>query len=170
MTQNIDLENMFEKKESSLLNEYDISNYYIANRITECWACGKNTNVWGIVLLPKEPYTTVQRAKKSYKNENYPAFIIYVEKLANSVTNEINKYTKHYKQDYSKMANTTYFINHCEHCNAKIGDFKLYQDVDGAFFITGDEEGDIKFYKIDKLFSGSGSPSTYQCNFISKKL
>jgi len=47
----------------------------------------------------------------------------------------ISKYFPNYFKDYSKTAEQSYFMNHCQHCKAKFGDWFIYieWDVETAY-------------------------------------
>ena len=53
-----------------------------------------------------------------------------------------------YRVDYSRTTQSFYWMNHCEHCDAKLGDFETLQEA-GAF------ENRVELVQIDEPFSAS---------------
>lgn len=42
--------------------------------------------------------------------------------------------------DYSKTIDNAYYMNHCQYCGTKKGDFFLYEEPSGPFFINNEME------------------------------
>ncbi len=54
-----------------------------------------------------------------------------------------------YYMDYTKQSNSSYYVNHCE-CGAKLGDFYMHNEPDGAFFPLPEEQAQtILMYQLD---------------------
>jgi hypothetical protein len=118
--------------------------YYIVSGQHTCWKCKKETKVWSLQLY------------KENKKPSYNSFIYYINDLLDDVLSEINRHTKYYKKDYSKTLNGYYYMNHCEHCSMKIGDFGLYEEPDGGFCVTCSEDKKfIKFHLVNSPFAYS---------------
>ncbi|MBH2977808.1 hypothetical protein I5R25_06070 [Serratia marcescens] len=58
----------------------------------------------------------------------------YVEKVEDGLRYILGPNAPRYTLDFSKQTNSKYFMNHCEKCNAKIGDFYMHSEPGGAFF------------------------------------
>lgn len=133
-------------------NVITANKYYIVCKKAKCYGCNKETQIWGI-LLP------VENNEEQQENDT-TMFVMYLEDLSSNVVLEIAKHTKYYRKDYSATTNSYYYMNHCEHCNAKIGDFFIYYEPDGCFSIINQEEKEteyFKFYVVNESFSGLSS-------------
>lgn len=49
----------------------------------------------------------------------------------------IKELSPSYSLDFSKTKSATAYMNHCEHCRAKLGDFYMHNEPGGAFCPTG---------------------------------
>jgi hypothetical protein len=95
-------------------------------------------------------------------NENWKC--LWVQKSVPSFISDITKVNEEAQlpmyefTDKFKMSKGNYFANHCEHCNALQGDFYLHEKPGEAFCPTNLKEvKNIKLFKIDQPFYGSGS-------------
>lgn len=84
--------------------------------------------------------------------------------LANgSLLRLLAKHCPSYCLDYSKTVDGHYFMNHCSFCGAKLGDFFMHSEPDGAFFPTREESArEIKLhhFKTRLLVVASGGESS----------
>lgn len=132
--------------------------YYIAESVRNCWKCDQLTAVFGIALPPGYESLIVKEAPK----ENYwarldkPTLIYYVDYIPESVQNRFGMLTKYYRWDYSHTIGGSYWMNHCEYCGMKQGDYDLYEEPQGAFFpMTPDEATQILLWHVHEPFAGS---------------
>jgi hypothetical protein len=65
--------------------------------------------------------------------EESEAIIYYVTKIPERVQTRMRSLTVHYRNDFSKTTQTFYWMNHCEHCGMKQGDFELFEEFDTPF-------------------------------------
>lgn len=90
----------------------------------DCWKCKKESPVY---CIASSGYI--------YKGKKHHKFTVYSNLKASS--NDIEKVLKEaypkYRLDYSKTTSEKYFLNHCEFCDAKMGDFFLHNEHDCAF-------------------------------------
>jgi len=71
-------------------------------------------------------------------NERYqcdePTVVFYISNLLPTVFARIEALSRHYRFDYSKTTQSSYWMNHCERCGMKQGDFPMYEEPGGAFY------------------------------------
>jgi hypothetical protein len=94
----------------------------------ECWKCEKESKVYAL-------------------SESGDKLLFNISSLSNEAVNTLTDISKTFYLDRSSMADTSYFMNHCEHCGAKIGDFYLHMEPDGGFF-PGNPVNKLKTYPI----------------------
>ncbi len=129
--------------------------YSIAESSQCCNKCKKNTRVYAI-LLNTDPFVDKidLEARSEWTQSDEPAIIHYVTYLPSSVINQIQRLTPKYRFDFSKTTQSSYWMNHCEHCDAKQGDFYMHCEPNGVFFpINSDDASKITLQLINEPFS-----------------
>jgi hypothetical protein len=101
--------------------------FYTAESSAICWSCKTRTRVAALAA-----------AGASFDGEPYAETVIVsnVRKVAPDLGAALATACPLYRVDSSKQAGGRYYMNHCEKCGAKIGDFFLHQEVDGCFSPT----------------------------------
>lgn len=131
----------------------------IASR--ECRRCGELTRVYAI-LLPSEHETLEEEddpAGDCWERGEYAVLLSYVEAVPASVVAHLHMQAQHhYRLDHSQTTNSFYWMNHCEHCDAKLGDFETIEEP-GTFHELGAGLDERKltiedYHSIREPFSG----------------
>jgi hypothetical protein len=116
---------------------------YLAKTFVNCWKCGEFTDVFCFAA-----------AGYIEEGERYE-FFSHFSNLADMderLLTILKTHAPHYTGDYSHQAGAYYFINHCEHCNAKIGDFYMHNEPGGEFCPIDDVQGGaITLYDIKAI-------------------
>jgi len=74
----------------------------------------------------------------------------FVHTAPDDLIRAIKKRSQNYFLDYSKTANTTYYMNHCPRCNAKIGDFYMHYKPGNSFYPESKNDcSQIIIYEIE---------------------
>lgn len=145
-------------------NEFNIkANYfYIAESITRCDSCRKQTKVFSYFI---DIYETLHVVEQFDGNENFKLF--WIEEFNPSFISHIshlNQYAQMAMLDHSRnyriSERSKGFLNHCERCNAAQSEFRLHNEPGEAFCPV--ELSDIeylKLYRIDQLFATDGTHS-----------
>jgi hypothetical protein len=102
-------------------------------------------------LLPNvEDDTKGRRADEENTPVPKPCSLSYISQVNDAAATCLKRLSPDFYPDYSGAAGQTYWLNHCEKCSAKIGDFYLHSEPGHAFFPTADEEiSKIKLIRID---------------------
>jgi len=133
-------------------------NLVIASR--ECRRCGELTRVYAI-LLPAEHETLEEEddpAGDCWERGECSVLLSYVEALPAPIAAQLHVLAPRYRVDHSQTTQSFYWMNHCEHCEAKLGDFETI-DEPGTFFELGPGLDERKltiadFREIAEPFSG----------------
>lgn len=126
--------------------------YFIAESLTACWKCGEATRVLGIVL--PAGHETAEDDNEWTRNDD-PAIVSYASFLLPDNATRIQALSRKYRVDFSKTTNSSYWMNHCDRCGMKQGDFELYCEPDGAFFPTSEQAASrITLHSNDEAFGG----------------
>jgi len=134
--------------------------YYIGQTTKSCWKCQNQTNIFGFLLdgdhdlLMDYECPDSDELVLSWEHIDEPATIAYIGHLPDSIQKRISALTTHFYPDTSKMAGSQYWMNHCERCEAKLGDFYIHSDpgLGGFFPLDVKQAAMITLYRIDEPF------------------
>lgn len=145
----------------------EISNayYYLCLSYDSCYKCGKLSPVFAFMIPPNSNIGSGEEDEDYYYLYDSYNLLSDVTNISNDVLNAIKDFTKNYYLDFSGTIKRNYFMNHCFYCNAKHGEFYLYNESGGGFYI--DETSKIFTLKINKPFHcyGDGNPIN-ENNFV----
>ena len=116
----------------------------------ECWRCGATSSVFEIRLPPgyEALYVADDPADDCWVvGENWTR-LSYVVDLPENVAAQLYQRAPRYRVDFSQFTQSFYRMNHCEHCDAKLGDFETLQEF-GAF------ESCVELARIYEPFTAS---------------
>lgn len=123
--------------------------YLVAQAYSQCWKCMNTTTVYAIPLI--YPNFDLEPAgdneDESFEDEcctisdsGHSFYMCYTKFITESFARSISEISNnHYCVDYSKTSGFSYWMNHCDKCGAKIGDFNLLNDG-GAFDVLSEEQ------------------------------
>ena len=109
------------------------SDIYIAEGAKKCRKCHVANSVYAIGVKPAD-LTSIDDGEMPF------ILLDSVEQMPPALSQHLLKACPHYKRDYSKTANLTYYMNHCAHCGSSFGDFYLHNEPGGTFCPTEKEE------------------------------
>jgi len=165
--------------------------YFITESSESCWKCGKTTRVYGL-LLPAghETLEPIDEADAGFGSDDQfdkadfqswldsaessrwsqsddPTIIHYVTHISPSVITHIQRLTRSYRVDFSKTTQSSYLMNHCEHCGMKQGDFSMYCEPQGAFFSLNQQDASrIVLHLVPEPFHGDFGSYSYGVELI----
>lgn len=149
--------------------------YYIAESLSHCWKCSARSPVFSFIL-PEEHeefrFFEDEDFKVSYdmgewQTHGYRGTVSNVRDMSTQVTSQIRRFTQDFKLAYSRAAGTGYFMNHCQHCTAKLGDFFMHCEPGGAFFPTSPEQASkITLFRVSERFDSNCGVSYATDDFI----
>jgi len=103
------------------------------------------------------------------ENEKELVKFQYIAVLPDRLKNLVNEKYQKYYIDWSNTTKSFYYINHCEHCGAILGDFYMHNEPEGAFFPKTPEEAKeilVLELKTDGFVKLNGEPSWGTMEFI----
>jgi hypothetical protein len=152
--------------------------YFINKDSQTCWSCGRATTVFALsvpaghqVLVPVDeddlPFTDLcdyelwrnSAASVQWLVSRSPSYLAYVEDLLPEVGRALETTVPMLYRDYSKQADMKYWMNHCEHCRAKQGDWNLHNEPGGAFSHLTEDVHDI-WQCFDAMIYANASSTT----------
>lgn len=134
------------------------SYWYITQTKGICWKCQETTLLTSI-LLP-EGHQTLEAGSK--ENETFwmtrdkPAFIFYIYDIPHENLLKLQDIKHYLAKDFSKTTQSKYWMNHCQHCSSKQGDFQMHCEPEGYFCrLNPDTAKEILLYTVDQPFTAS---------------
>lgn len=142
------------------------SRYFIAQTVTPCWKCRRFTNVFGFILPAGNESLNPDYEDDKWDRNSDPAIVHYVTDMVPNVAARITGFSQHYEVDYSNTTRSSYWMNHCQHCGLKQGDYGLFCDPGGAFYPVDERDaGLIILHEFSEQFGCNGA-SVYGNDFI----
>ncbi len=142
------------------------TSYFICQSSKPCWRCGEVTQVYGFVLpagyetLEADDDDEEAQDHTSWVKHEDPTILSYVSDLTSSVASRIMGLSPKFRLDFSKTTESSYWMNHCERCGMKQGDFEMFSEPGGAFYPCDSEEAErITLHHVAEPFGGSGDVS-----------
>ena len=121
----------------------------------KCWVCGVVTPVFAIALPPG--YEVLNGEEDRWERAEGSVLLSYVSDVPRSVAAQLNLLAPRYRIDYSQTIHSFYWMNHCEHCGAKLGDFETMEEPGTFYVLRGFDECKLiieEFHPVKEPFSG----------------
>lgn len=118
-----------------------LTNPILLNGISTCYKCNKKINVFAFAC---KPYID--------KSQYQLPILSYVTNIEPSIENIINstRIGKIFFADYSNTTDSIYYMNHCQYCGAKRGEFYLHEEPSGAFFVQNEKKlSELCYFKLN---------------------
>ncbi|WP_416776505.1 DUF5710 domain-containing protein [Xenorhabdus budapestensis] len=142
--------------------------WYIAQTKSHCWKCHEQTTMTAF-MLPAGHKTLEEDEDSEIEGQTYwlehdrPAFVFYIDDIPSTVRNSLSHVTHFLSKDFSQTTQTKYWMNHCEKCGAKQGDFQMHCEPGGEFFpTTVAEAAVIQLHKINQPFLAACGDISHQ--------
>lgn len=129
---------------------------FVADSKQVCWKCGKDTKVFGIMVPPLHERKI--DVEDTWEAMDTAAFITNVEFLPPEIIAKIQRKSSRYWVDYSRAEKKKYWMNHCDSCGVKQGDFYLYMEPEGAFFHDQYTAPAVLLWAVEEDFICCGEP------------
>ena len=91
-----------------------------------------------------------------------PAILSFVSELPNAVVSHVRELTSRYQLVCDREGSSGIWVNHCEHCGARMSEEELHDGLDGPF---GPEphEGleSVRLHEVREPFEASAGAECY---------
>ena len=142
-------------------NEFALPPLFIVKSAQECWKCSQPSDVYCIASSGFLDEDGTDNEFTTFSN---------LENIGIQVETLIQEYIPLYKLDYSKTVEGVYYMNHCQNCSVKLGDFFMHSEPGGAFFPMSENSATkiiiFQLSAINKKVAISGSPGYQSPDFI----
>lgn len=123
-----------EKRDNLLAATDEVSvrapTYLIASTQRPCWKCGAETAVY---VLAVEPPFERRDGPEQWRAGSKLAILSYVRNLPKRVVDHVKQIAPRYFRDESQWHPKPYWMNHCDHCGSKIGDYETIESDSAPF-------------------------------------
>jgi hypothetical protein len=141
-----------------------------------CWNCGQATRVFGFAMprgheqfeessgdlefSSDAEYETWLDGPEAMQwvSQTAAAVLCYVIHISESALSRMQSLTIRYRKDFSSVTGTRYFMNHCESCDAKLGDFETIEEFDAPLCPIGTASASRLFlYPVNERLEADSS-------------
>jgi hypothetical protein len=131
--------------------------YFVAASTRGCWRCRSVGPVHGFILpAGHETLEIDDDDQATWQTAEEPTLLCYVDWLSPSVAAHIATLTSQYRVGYSRITDSSHWMNHCAHCGAQLGDHETYCEPGEGFLAFSLEEAQrISLAHVDAPFAGS---------------
>lgn len=163
------IENNIDKSECNIRSK----GFYIVESFEPCWKCKLITPVFSF-LLPEYHQTKEYEDEDdddnncmTWQDRNYKTIISFVDFVSPNCVETINKLTTSFYLDFSKQNSASYYMNHCQNCASKLGDFYMHSEPGGAFMPMTPKDAElIKLYRFNHDIKASAGNYSLGVNFF----
>lgn len=130
--------------------------YLVVSTKMTCWNCHLPTSIIAVMFTR---YLRKCQDGKGWESVKRNSFVFHINELPEAIKKNIK--AKNYYVDKSKTTGLRYWMNHCETCGERLGDYELFCMADDAFRqMTIEKLLHSHVRKVNKLFvSMAGSPA-----------
>lgn len=102
-----------------------------------CYRCHRNSVVFSITGQAIRDYEVGDYNDVRYyvhrADRDTFVSISNLEIVDDRIAQYLSKFAPNYRMDYSKTQDAHVYMNHCQYCGAKLGDFYMHNEPGGAF-------------------------------------
>ena len=123
--------------------------FFIVTGHCHCWKCGDQVTVVALGVTP--PFARRDVAPEWLEGTSL-AVLSYVERLPTSIMNHLARFVPGFFRDESQWHRRPYWMNHCQHCDAKIGDYETIDSHSAPFGAQRFNASKLSFTVISEPF------------------
>lgn len=136
------------------------ASYFLADATRSCWRCSSLTRVFGIILPAGYEVLEVDDdgADDRWEPADEPTLLSYITSLADPIPARLSRLAPLYRVDFSQTTLSFYWMNHCEQCGVKLGDFETVEECGAALNpVTPEGAAKVRLREIlEPLFAACG--------------
>ncbi len=112
---------------------------YLVTADEQCWRCKESFQAVAFLMAPG--FVIDEQADGGDRDSLADwGFAEYVTRLSPDAVRFAQAIQPAYREGYSRTTESRYWANHCPACKALQGDFHLYSEPDGAFWLAEPED------------------------------
>ncbi|RDY67651.1 hypothetical protein DXT76_19175 [Halobacillus trueperi] len=140
--------------------------FYLAASVRCCWKCKNNSRILGVLYDSYEhlyPDLYVIGSKEIDVNtwyKEYEPFFSPLSELTDETLQALESVNHPMAKECVTLAKKKNAQQYCEHCNAKQGNYHLFEEIDSPFsFMDPNLLSDIRLYKVNFPVKSYSTPS-----------
>jgi hypothetical protein len=110
------------------------SRFQLAISVAECWSCHKVTRACAPVAPSGSIAIDFEFEPPESEEMDEPVVLSNVVRVSDDIAAFLHLELPTFRIDASNTLHTEYWMNHCQHCGAKQGDYFLHTRPEGPFF------------------------------------
>jgi hypothetical protein len=143
--------------------------YWIAQSVRECWRCQGLSDVHGFAL--PTGYQTLWVGERPWEqvweSAEEPTFVCYLEYLLPAAAERIRQRSSHYRFGLRRRTQSFYWVNFCQHCGAKLGDYETFCEPGQAFSpLTRADAARVALRRVDEPFEATAGGWSLGCDLF----
>jgi hypothetical protein len=130
--------------------------YFLAATTLACWRCRGPSRVHGFALPAGHEtlYVDDESGAESWEAAEEPSFVCYLEYLVPAVAVRMRARTTNYRYGFRRRTRTFYWVNFCEHCGTKLGDYDAFCEPGQGFMpLTREEAARVTLTRVPEPFA-----------------
>jgi hypothetical protein len=145
------------------------SSYFVAQSTRKCWRCDQSTQVFGFLLPRGHEVWLDSDDFVGWEQQTSAAVVYYTTYLPSPVQAQMRSLSDQYRNDFSRTTQTYYWMNHCDHCGMKQGDFELFEEFDTPFCPADVRDAcRILLHPVHEPFEASATSIAYEPGFFER--
>jgi hypothetical protein len=144
--------------------------YFVLKTERACWKCGASTAVFAFGLPAEHEMREVSDdgdKAGTWEKAEMSALPHYISFLAEEPRRRIQSMTSIFRPDFSQTTQSWYWMNHCEGCGMKQGDFELFSEPDEAFFpVSAERVAAIRVEEVREPFAAMAGEFGIDVGFL----
>ncbi len=164
--------------------------YYIARTLVLCPHCRSMTTVVALAVTPEHETldldapvdeegdgdsdrdyvgsSVVNISLGDWQRAGVNAFLFYAEYLPDSVQDRLQNLSPSFRFAYSDATLSSYWANHCDHCERLLSDHELHCEPEGAFMpVSETAAAGIELLRIEEPFEAAAAGYAFEPEFFS---
>ncbi|HFZ8994014.1 TPA: DNA primase [Citrobacter freundii] len=149
----------YDMKDFNIIAPY----YLVLSSTMTCWNCHQPTRILAVMFTR---YLRKAQDGKGWEAVKRNTFVFHINHLPDAIKKNIK--VSHYYLDKSKTTGLRYWMNHCEFCGERLGDYELFCVAEDAFrLMTVEKLLHSNARKVNKLFvCTAGNPAEKKSNEV----
>lgn len=132
--------------------------YLLVQSARECWRCRRPTRIFAIMLPTGHEVLWVgdDPGDEEWQIVQEPTRLSYIDYLPAAIAERLRSLAPDYRLEFSETVQSFYWMNHCEQCGAKQGDYDTIEDYGSPFNPAASQDAaDIVLREIREPFAAS---------------
>jgi len=132
--------------------------YFLAASSLPCWRCRAWSKAHGFALPAGHEtlYVDGESGEESWEAADEASFVCYLDYLPPPVVARIRAQSTDYRYGFRRRTQAFYWVNFCEYCGAKLGDYDAFCEPGQGFMpLTREDAARVTLTRVNEPFAAS---------------